>query len=77
MEPYIKSFWKSSNTQGVNCFVIQSKREVILLSSVFPLFKLLKTPRKKYFYDVGKNEIIMISNRLFNDLRMVENGELS
>ncbi len=50
---------------------------MILLSSIIPLFKLLKTPRKKYFYDVGKKEIVMISNRLFNDLRMVENGELS
>ena len=42
-----------------------------------PFIKLLKTPRFKYFYDVGKNEIIRISEELFADLEMVEKGELS
>lgn len=41
-----------------------------------PFIKLIKTPRNRYFYDVGKNEIVQISNSLFEALHSIENGEV-
>lgn len=39
-----------------------------------PFIKLIKTPRNRYFYDVGKNEIVQISESLFDGLLHIEQG---
>jgi uncharacterized protein len=41
-----------------------------------PFIKLFSSPWNKYFYDVGQNEIVLISNQLFNNLHLVETGAL-
>lgn len=42
-----------------------------------PFIKLFSSPWNKYFYDVGRNEIVLISDQLFNNLHLVETGDLS
>lgn len=42
-----------------------------------PFIKLFSSPRNKYVYDVGKNEIIKISDQLFNNLHLMETGTVS
>lgn len=42
-----------------------------------PFIKLFSSPWNKYFYDVGRNEIVLVSDQLFNNLHLVETGDLS
>lgn len=42
-----------------------------------PFIKLFQSPRNKYFYEVGRNEIIMITDELFSTLSQVESGSVS
>lgn len=42
-----------------------------------PFIKLFSSPWNKYFYDVGRNEIIKISEQLYNCLQLMESGSIS
>jgi len=44
---------------------------------VTPFIKLFKSPKSKYFYDVGRNEIVMITDELYDVLSQIESGSAS
>lgn len=39
-----------------------------------PFIKLFSSPWNKYFYDVGRNEIVLISEQLYSSLHLLETG---
>ncbi len=41
-----------------------------------PFIKLFSSPWNKYFYDVGRNEIVSISKELYNNLSLMQAGDV-